>query len=272
LGDQSDDFAEQSLRKSRKQRLYPEGRMTTEKPRRRYQEIAQFLVERIERDGYRPGDKFPTERQISEELGISRSLVREAFIMLEIEGYLDVRKGSGSYVASGEKVQLTTQKTDYGPFELLQARQLLESSIAAFAATTVTRNDILRLRETLDLERKAIKDGVEDHDADKQFHLQIAEATQNSVLVVQVEDLWNKRESSPMWERLHDRIFDVSYRTRWLDDHAAILEALRRRDTETARQAMWQHLENVRQTLLELSDVDDPEFDGFLYSPASAVN
>lgn len=246
--------------------------MTAEAPRRRYQEIAQLLVERIEREGYSPGDKFPTERQISEELGISRSLVREAFIMLEIEGYLDVRKGSGSYVASGAKLKLAPQKADYGPFELLQARQLLESSIAGFAATTVTKNDIVRLRETLDLERKAIEDGVQDYSADRQFHLQIAEATQNSVLVAHVEDLWNKRESSPMWERLHDRIFDVSYRTQWLDDHAVILEALRHRDSETARQAMWQHLENVRLTLLKLSDVGDPEFDGYLYTPASAVN
>lgn len=73
-----------------------------------------------------------------------------------------------------------------------------------------------------------------------------------------------------MWARLHDRIFDLSYRTRWLDDHAVILEALRHRDSDKARQAMWQHLENVRLTLLELSDVGDPEFDGYLYTPAVA--
>ena len=244
--------------------------MTSDGSKRRYQEIAELLARRIAEEGYRPGDKFPTERQISLEMGISRSLVREAFIMLEIEGYLDVRKGSGSYVAAGEKISLNVQKSDFGPFELLQARQLLESSIAGFAASTITKSDIIQLRETLELERKAIENGEEDYFADRQFHLQIAEATQNSVLVDHVEDLWKKRENSSMWARLHDRIFDLSYRTRWLDDHAVILEALRHRNSEQARLAMWQHLENVRLTLLELSDVGDPEFDGYLYTPAVA--
>ena len=115
--------------------------MTSDAAKRRYQEIAELLARRIEEEGYRPGDKFPTERQISVELGISRSLVREAFIVLEIEGYLDVRKGSGSYVAAGEKISLHIPKADYGPFELLQARQLLERSIAGCAATTITKSD-----------------------------------------------------------------------------------------------------------------------------------
>lgn len=244
--------------------------MTGDAVKRRYQEIAELLARRIAGEGYKPGDKFPTERQISVELGISRSLVREAFIMLEIEGYLDVRKGSGSYVAAGEKISLNIPKADFGPFELLQARQLLESSIAGFAATTITKNDIVKLRETLELERNAIANGQEDYTADRLFHRQIAEATQNSVLVDQVEGLWTKREDSSMWARLHDRVFDLSYRAKWLDDHAAILEALRHRNCEKARTAMWQHLENVRQTLLELSDVGDPEFDGYLYTPAVA--
>lgn len=242
--------------------------MTDAPNKRRYQEVAQSLIERIVREGFKPGDKFPTERQISLEMGISRSLVREAFIMLEIEGYLDVRKGSGSYVTDGSEAQSRISRIDFGPFELLQARQLLESSIAGFAATTVTKADIVNLRETLELERRAIENKVEDYDADRQFHRLIAEATQNSVLVAQVEDLWSKREASPMWDRLHNRIFDFSYRGKWLDDHAIILEALRHRDADRARQSMWQHLENVRQTLLELSDVGDPEFDGYLYSPA----
>lgn len=245
--------------------------MSGDTSKRRYQEIAGLLARRIADESYKPGDKFPTERQISEELGISRSLVREAFIMLEIEGYLDVRKGSGSYVADGEKISLKVQKTDFGPFELLQARQLLESSIAGFAAATITKNDIVQLRETLEMERRAIDTGKEDYLADRQFHLKIAEATQNSVLVDQVEDLWRKRETSSMWARLHDRIFDLSYRTKWLDDHAVILEALRHRNAEQARLAMWQHLENVRLTLLDLSDVGDPEFDGYLYTPSASA-
>jgi GntR family uxuAB operon transcriptional repressor len=68
-----------------------------------------------------------------------------------------------------------------------------------------------------------------------------------------------------MWRQLHARITDLNYRTAWLEDHEVILRALQRRDPEGARKAMWQHLENVKQTLFDLSDVDDPQFDGFLF-------
>jgi GntR family uxuAB operon transcriptional repressor len=204
-------------------------------------------------------------------MGVSRSLVREAVIMLEIEGFVDVRKGSGIYVARLPSGESGTPRGDIGPFELLQARQVLESSIAAFAATMVTKSDILRMREALDLERKAIETGSGDYSGDELFHHLIAEATQNSVLVDMIDELWRKREQSPMWARLHTRIFDRSYRVQWLEDHQVILTALQCRDPAAARQAMWRHLENVRLTLLELSDVDDPQFDGYLFDSGPVV-
>jgi GntR family hexuronate regulon transcriptional repressor len=78
-------------------------------------------------------------------------VVREAIIMLEVEGYVEVRKGSGIHVISisleilrpGRKLEFA----NYGPFELLQARQLIESNIAEFAATQVTKQDIMKLME-----------------------------------------------------------------------------------------------------------------------------
>jgi GntR family uxuAB operon transcriptional repressor len=233
--------------------------------KRRYQDVAEDLRKAILEGGYRVGDRLWTERQISADLEVSRSVVREAVIMLEIEGLVDVRKGSGLYVANPPEPGASQTRGDIGPFELLQARQILESSIAAFAATMVTKADVLRMREALDMERKAIEADSDDYSGDELFHRLIAEASQNAVLVDMLDQLWRKRELSPMWARLHDRIFDRGYRTRWLDDHQAILTALQCRDPAQARDAMWRHLENVRQTLLELSDVDDPEFDGYLF-------
>ncbi|MFN4009418.1 FCD domain-containing protein [Pannonibacter sp.] len=233
--------------------------------KRRYEEVAEALRKELAEGHYKVGDRMKPERQISDEMGVSRSLVREAIIRLEIEGLVDVRKGSGTYVVRLPAGDTEDPRGDIGPFELLQARQVLESSIAAFAATTVTKADILRMREALDMERRAIEEGSGDYSGDELFHHLIAEATQNSVLVDMIDELWGKREQSPMWARLHARIFDVSYRGRWLEDHQAILTALQCKDPRAARQAMWQHLENVRQTLMELSDVDDPEFDGYLF-------
>lgn len=119
--------------------------------RRLYQQLAAELKRRIEAGVYPVGDKLPAERYISEEMNVSRTVVREAIIMLEVEGYVEVRKGSGIHVMSNQQKHLVTNQgiefDTAGPFELLQARQLIESNIAEFAATQVTRQDIVQLIE-----------------------------------------------------------------------------------------------------------------------------
>ena len=236
---------------------------------RRYQELARDLKILIQQKGYKVGDRIMTERQISEALNVGRSAAREAILMLEIEELVEVRKGSGIYLLSDSRSVAKPVVDDVGPFELLQARQLLESSIAGFAAVTVTKNDIVRMREALDMERKGIEQKNNDYSSDELFHRLIAEATQNSVLVDMVSELWAKRDQSLMWARLHERIFDNNYREKWLKDHQDILSALQLKDAEGARKAMWVHLDNVRDTLMELSDVEDPNFDGYLFNKST---
>ncbi|MDB6178676.1 FCD domain-containing protein [Paracoccus sp. Z330] len=239
-------------------------------PQRRYQDVAAELRQLIRAEGVQPGDRILTERQIALRLGVGRSLVRDAIIMLEVEGLVQVRQGSGVYLQEGAPDTATAPETedDIGPFELLEARMVLESAVAGLAAATVTKADIIAMREALDDERRSITEGRDDYQSDQRFHLLIAEATQNGVLVKMVSDLWNLRNRSRMWAQLHSRIFDDTYRSRWLDDHQAILDALRARDCARARQAMRDHLGNVSETLMQLSDSEDPSFDGFLFSTA----
>ncbi|HEY5715711.1 MAG TPA: FCD domain-containing protein [Psychromonas sp.] len=251
----------------------------TATPRKRlYQEIGQGLKDRIVSGEFAVGDRLPPEREIAAQCQVSRSVVREALIMLELQDVVEVRKGSGVYIINlpREEVDTKTSATesdDAGPFEMLQARQLLESHVAEFAATQVTKNDISRLRKALQMEYLHFEDESLDYDGDEMFHMAIAEATQNNVLADMVRDLWNRRQNSAMWRQLHARITNQDYRKGWLEDHKKILQALQHRNPAEARDAMWQHLENVKQTLLELSDVDDPQFDGFLFSsnPVIAV-
>src|SRR5471032_3659729 len=102
---------------------------------RLYQEIGGKLRSAIEAGDYLVGDRLPPERDIAETFSVSRSVVREALIMLELEKRVEVRKGSGVYVIPPpENSQPEGADSGYGPFELLQARQLLESEVAAFAA------------------------------------------------------------------------------------------------------------------------------------------
>ncbi|TCD13363.1 FCD domain-containing protein [Oricola cellulosilytica] len=238
--------------------------------RRRYREIADRLRAEIVARGYRPGDRILTERQIAEVFDVPRSVVREAVMMLEIEGFVEVRKGSGIYLLVEPGARSGDLRDDIGPFELLQARQVLESAIAEQAARTITKPYIVKMREALMLEAREIETGEGDFSGDRLFHQLIAEATQNSALADVVDELWRKRARSPMWAQLHERIFDVSYRRRWLGDHQAILTALQQKDPAAARQAMWQHLENVRTTLFDLSNAEDPDFDGYLFTSVSA--
>ena len=110
---------------------------------------------------YNPGERLPPEREIAEMLDVTRTVVREALIMLEIKGLVEVRRGAGIYVLDNSGSQNTDSPdanvcNDAGPFELLQARQLLESNIAEFAALQATREDIVKMRQALQLEEREL--------------------------------------------------------------------------------------------------------------------
>lgn len=239
---------------------------------RLYQEIGNKIRADILNGQYRVGDRLPPERDIAEAFSVSRSVVREALIMLELEKLIEVRKGSGVYVIQIPLLEDKTGITDsgYGPFELMQARQLLESEVAAFAAMQATKNDIIKMKQAIDQERLALENGSFDESADELFHCLLAQSTQNSVLANMVYDVWQARKRSSMWRGIHSHTVDFSYQRQWLDDHQRILRAVSRRDVKMARQEMWQHLENVKNKLLEISDVDDPTFDGYLFESVPA--
>lgn len=232
---------------------------------RRYPEVAAEILQFIFEHELNVGDRIPSERHLTERFNVSRSLLREALIMLEIQKIVEVRQGSGVYIAHLPDEDTPNAEGDIGPFELMQARQVLESSVAEVAAYTVTKSDIVILQDLLIQEKETLDNPTKNYAHDENFHLQIARATQNNVLVESVRYLWELREHSSMWKQLHKHIVDNSYRAKWLDDHQVILQALKRKDPVASRHAMWQHLENVRHTLLALSDVEAPEFDGFLF-------
>ena len=244
------------------------ARMTSNEPKRPYQKIGRELRQILVNESYTIGDRLPAERDLAERLNVTRTVVREALIMLELENLVEVRKGSGIFVIDLPSRSTDSKSTndDVGPFEMLQARQLLESNIAEFAATQATPNDILQMRKAIELEVSELYRKEGSQTGDKNFHLCIARATQNSVLVDMLNDSWRRRESSPMWKQLHSRVHDNIYQEKWLQDHSNILAALQRKDPIAAKRAMWQHLENVKVKLFELSDIDDPSFDGYLFN------
>jgi len=242
--------------------------------KRLYQEVGINLKKQISNGQFAIGQKLPSEREIAQNMNVSRAVVREALIMLELQKIVNVRKGSGVYIIKipaadtclQTNLSIDDQDNDVGPFEALQARQLFESRIAEFAATQITKSDVEKLQQALALERINLENENRDYDADEMFHVAIADATQNSVLSGMLRDLWAQRNNSPMWRQLHSHINNQDYRKVWLQDHENILANLQRKDPAGARDAMWQHLENVKQTLFSLSDLDHPKFDGYLFN------
>ncbi|UAN62421.1 transcriptional regulator ExuR [Serratia sp. JSRIV006] len=234
--------------------------------RRLYQQLAAELKRRIEGGVYPVGEKLPAERYIAEEMNVSRTVVREAIIMLEVEGYVEVHKGSGIHVISNQQKHLVVpgeslEFATSGPFELLQARQLIESNIAEFAATQVTKQDIVQLMEIQEQARK--EDRFRDSQWDLKFHVQVALATQNTAMATIVEKMWAQRVSNPYWIKLHEHIDERSIAS-WCDDHDEILKALIRKDPHGAKLAMWQHLENTKQMLFNAT-TDDFEYNADRY-------
>ncbi len=239
---------------------------------RPYQEVGEMLRRRIAEQRYAVGDRLPAEREIAEMLGVTRTLVREALIMLELEGLVEVRRGAGIFLAEQaippEQSAAAGGSHDAGPFEMLQARQLLESNIAEFAALQATRDDIRKMRQALALEEQELASGSvhQSENGDREFHLAIAQATHNSMLVELFKQSWQWREDNIMWAQLHRHLDNTHYRKEWLNDHKKILVALVKKDARAAKFAMWQHLENVKHRLLQFSDVDDLDFDGYLFT------
>ncbi len=158
------------------------------------------------------------------------------------------------------------------PFELLQARQVIESNITGFAATQIRFNELKQLKRIIEQQEKQIGgDSDKFEELDRQFHNIIAESTQNRVLMKQSAELWRAvRTENPRWKQLNYKyLHKKELRMKWVEDHRSIFLALQKRDAEQARQASWTHLENSKNELVKIFQQDDSleDFDDFSSPP-----
>ena len=224
---------------------------------RLYDRVAKGVAAKIAEGEYAVGERLPSERELALAYGVSRPTVREAVIALELDGLVEVRKGVGVFaVARSPRGGEATVK-DIGPFELLEARRAFEGEACALAASRIRDSDVE------DLERlfQAIDYGgdvLAAENADRRFHIRIAEITGNSAIHAVVEMLWEARDRSPQYRLLTDKAHEA--RVVPLDDeHAKVLDALRSRDPARARAAMRSHITAVMDALLEATEVHELE-------------
>ena len=215
---------------------------------RSYQRLAAQLLGLIAQGEFKVGERLPSERALAERFDVSRTSVREATIALELQGVVEVRGGSGIYVthASGLATapSVFMPATEPGPFELLRARCLIESEIASVAAVTRQDADLDRIFAALAAMREHMDDKLANESADRLFHLRIAEATGNSVLLQMVTGLWDHARG-PLWSQMESHFHTTELRVASQEDHQRVFTALLARDAEGARTAMRAHLERV---------------------------
>ena len=214
----------------------------TIEPRRLYRQIADQLRGLVERGEYDIGSRLPPERDLALQLGVSRPSVREALIALEVEGLVEVRMGSGVYVLPIDGAR-TRQVSAESPLETIRARQLIESELAALAATQMKKAQIGGLRNAVALMRQEIDSGLTPSRGDRLFHLRIAEACENSVLQRIVSELFDERHN-PLFEQLGSHFETARSWVTAMAEHTAVIDAIASRSPEAARTAMAAHLSN----------------------------
>ena len=231
---------------------------STANTRKLYQQVASAITAAIEQDLYTTGQRLPSERDLAEEFGVSRPTVREAMIALEIRGLVETRHGSGVYVTQA-RPSAPAPELDIGAFELTEARRQFEGEVCALAATTITDAELVELDAVLlQMIDENTFDGFTGEAADRRFHVSIAQATRNAAMVMVVENLWDLRYRSPLCAAMLDRARAVGVRP-LIEDHRAILDALKAHDAGQARDAMRMHLSHVIEDLLTATEVDAME-------------
>jgi DNA-binding FadR family transcriptional regulator len=215
-------------------------------PQRLYRRIAEQIARLIKRGEYKPGDRLPPERDLAAMLKVSRPSVREALIALEVEGYVDVRVGSGVYVArtGSTRTKAARLNSDSGPFELITARRLLESECAALAAKNATPAQVKRMRAAVTAMIRDRRRDVMPLENDRRFHLEMAEAGGNSALALAVRALWDQR-TGPLFLQLEHHFDTPALWDAAIAEHQAVLAAIEAHDAVGARATMRRHMDEA---------------------------
>lgn len=218
------------------------------KPGRNYRAVASQIEELI-RLKYEQGDRIPGERDLAKRFQSNRPTIREAIVSLEIAGLVEVRRNSGIYVA--DKCIAPQKEVGHPPFEILAARMIVEPEVARLAARHAGPGDFQKMTAGVD---EMLKEDVQDRpteQGDRTFHLAVAGACGNAMLAKIVYLLWDDQQRSELWLRADAYGRTKQFRHMWIEDHLAVMEAIRQGEPELARAAMRRHLDNTRRCLLE---------------------
>lgn len=243
-----------------------EGILITENGKNNSQQIFDFLFSQIKNGVLKPGDKLPTERTLSETLGVSRNSLREALKALSYIGLVSTRQGGGTYVTChnadflSSVLKYITVIDDNLIYEVLQVRGALESEAARLATENATNEEINKIEEiitkrenlTQSMEQNPEKYREELNELDSKFHMAISKASGNSVIfefISAISDIFRIHQNKAAeW-------FQSPSKSNTF--HRKIFNAMKNRNPELAKEIMFQHIESISTAIF--SNTDKPK-------------
>jgi GntR family transcriptional regulator, transcriptional repressor for pyruvate dehydrogenase complex len=216
---------------------------------RLYEQIVQQIEDSILKGTLKAGDQLPSERELALKFGVSRTAVREAVKALHEKGLVEAYSGRGTFITDGTteavrqsiNLMMRFDQTE-GSENLAEVRQILEPEIAALAATRIQEPQLVLMREAFTVMNEALKDPDAYIEADLDFHLALAEAAENPLILSLLDSIVGL-----LREQRIRIFFEDGGPQRGQYHHARILAAIERRDAEASRAAMRDHLQQVRE-------------------------
>ena len=216
---------------------------------RLYEQIVQQVEDSILTGKLKAGDQLPPERELALEFGVSRTAVREAVKALREKGLVEAYPGRGTFITEGTS-QAVRQSLDRmikigqpeGSSFLVEVRGILEPEIAALASTRADEEDLKTMREAVEVMDKAKRDPDAYIEADLDFHLALAEAAANPIILSLIDSIVGLLREQRM------KIFQVAGGPeRGQYHHKQILKAIEQHDPMAAKEAMKAHLQQVKE-------------------------
>lgn len=219
------------------------------KNERAFESIAKQIKETIFSGKLGPGDKLPTERELAEIFNASRVSVRSALLNLEQSGLLNIRKGAGGgfFVrdfnskpvrdSMGDLLKLG--KTSIA--DLTEARLIIEPQAAGLAAKRATSDDLAKIEYAIMDFQERIAQGLAPDPADLNFHVCVAEASKNPVLILTIRSLMEL-----LFQSIGSYFLNFEGNKEIINQHKKIMEAIRRKETEDAQALMLKHVKAMK--------------------------
>jgi GntR family transcriptional repressor for pyruvate dehydrogenase complex len=224
---------------------------------RLYEQVLDRLRNHVVEGGLGAGDRLPPERDLATRLGVSRASVKQAIVVLEVQGLVEVRHGGGTYLVRDslevEPVEQLVERRRRLP-DVLDAREALETKLAELAAERRTQEDIDELRPALGVMAEEIDEGANGVEGDRRFHAAVTAAAHSGILAEFMRSI-----ADQITESRHESLRQLGRPVRSLAQHRAIFEAIEAGEPRQAAAAMRRHVRTVAKVRL----LDwDPEDDG----------